>query len=102
MIEPIRKIIEKYKEKHEFNAVNCRRKQKRMEDSRYRMKVDDIEARINFVVSNSNDEHTVIYSVNEHDKEMYGRIADHFRENGFKTAITGIDGFDGTYIVIGW
>ena len=101
MIEPI-KIIEKYKKEHEFNAENCRRKQQRMEDSRYKMKVDDIEARINFVVSNSNDEHTVIYSVNEHDKEMYGRIEDHFIEKGFNAAITRIDGFDGKYLVIEW
>ena len=102
MIEPIRKIIRKYKDEHEFNAVNCRRKQQRMNDSRYRMKVEDIEARINYVVSRSNDEHTVIYSVKDHDMEMYGRISDHFREKGFKTAITGIDGFDGKYLVIEW
>jgi hypothetical protein len=42
MIEPIRKIIRKYKDEHAFNAENCRRKQQRMEDSRYRMKVEDI------------------------------------------------------------
>ena len=102
MIEPIRNIIGKYKEEHEFNAGNCRRKQQRMEDSRYRMKVEDIEARINYVVSSSKDEHTVIYSVKEHDKEMYGRITDHFIGKGFKAAITGIDGFDGKYLVIEW
>jgi hypothetical protein len=101
MIEPI-KIIEKYKKEHEFNAENCRRKQQRMDESRYRMKVEDIEARINYVVSSSKDEHTVIYSVKEHDKEMYGRIADHFIGKGFKAAITGIDGFDGKYLVIEW
>lgn len=65
------KIIDNYKKKHEFNAENCRRKQQRVKDENYLRKLNDIQARIDFVVSNSNDEHAVIYCIKPYDTEMY-------------------------------
>lgn len=96
------KIVENYKKKHEFNAENCRRKQQRVKDENYLRKLEDIRARIDFVVNNSNDEHAVIYCIKPADIEMYARIADYFYEKGFYTVKTKIEGLENEYLIISW
>lgn len=95
-------IFESYKKRHAFTAENCRRKQDKMVRDRYERKIEDISARINYVIENSNDEHAVIYCVRNHDREMYDRISDYFSERGFKTIITVIPTLDNEYIIISW
>ena len=52
-------LYKKWKERNAFNAENCRRKQNKMENDRYEKKIEDIRARIDYVVSNCSDEHAV-------------------------------------------
>lgn len=96
------KIIERYKKLHEFNAENCRRKQQLRKDEKFVRKIKDIRARIDFVVSNSNDEHAVIYCVDDDDRDMYVKIGEYFEEKGFISIITNIEGLDNEYLIISW
>lgn len=96
------KLIERYKKLHEFSAENCRRKQQLRKDEKFVSKVEDIKARIEFVVLNSNDEHAVIYCVKTEDIDMYAKIADYFCEKGFYTVKTKIEGLDNEYLIISW
>ena len=96
------KIIDNYKKKHEFNAENCRLKQQRVKDENYLKKLEEIQARIDFVVNNSNDEHAVIYCIKPYDKEMYDRLADYFYGKGFYTVKTKIEGLENEYLIISW
>lgn len=96
------KIFNKIKKLHEFNAENCRRKQNSAIHDNYIRKIDDITARIKFVVESSNDEHTVIYNIKPYERDMYDDIANYFYNRGFKVTITKIDGFENEFLIINW
>lgn len=95
-------IYKKWKERNAFNAENCRRKQQKVLNENYTKKVEDIQARIDYVVNNSTEEHAVIYCVNQLDRDMYVKISDYFYSLGFVTVITPIQGLQDEYLIISW
>lgn len=95
-------LLKKYKERHAFNAENCRKKQQKVFDERYIKKIEDIRGRIDYVVENSTDEHAVIYCINPMDRYMYERISDYFYSLGFITVITKIQGLSDEWLIISW
>lgn len=95
-------LYKKWKERNAFNAENCRRKQHKMENDRYEKKVEDIRARIDYVVSNCSDEHAVIYCVKNNEREMYEHIQDYFYNLGFTAVIEEIKGLNNEYLIVSW
>lgn len=96
------KLLKKYKERHAFNADNCRKKQQRIQDEDYLRKIEDIQGRIDFVINNSNDEHAVIYHVKPCEIDLYDRVIEFFYSKGFYTVKTKIEGLDDEYLIISW
>jgi len=95
-------FYKKWKEKHAFNAENCRKKQQKFFDENFIRKMEDIRGRIDYVVSNSIEEHAVIYCVNPLDRELYVRISDYFYNLGFFTIITNIEALQDDSLIIRW
>jgi len=102
MVAKMKRLFEKYRKKHEFSAENCRRKQNLIQNDKYLRKVEEICARIDFVVSNSTDEHAVIYRIRKEQQEIYDRIANYFCNRGFLVVKTHIDELQDEYLIISW
>ena len=110
------KLTDKIKEirkNREFNAQNCLKRQnmfqekeeKRLMYEKKRLlneKIEEIKGRITYVVGQSVDQHTVIFQINENEREMYENVKEYFMNIGFKVVIMKIDEFGEDVIVISW
>lgn len=79
----MRDIIKKIIKKSEFNAENCREKQNRSIKERSKIRIEEIVSLIEYKVSNSNYENTVIFSIDKDEEEVYDNVTGYFTERGF-------------------
>lgn len=97
------KIVEffrRLKERHTFNAANCRNKIKTAKESKVDAKINEITDRIKFVNSYSTGETTVIFRVD--DDMDYDKIAQHFLDLGFIVLLKEIQELEEVYMLISW
>ena len=103
MIGFIRERIQKIKDSKSFNDENCFKHQVAVENRRLSDRIEEITARINFVVSTTTSEHTVIYRVPEHDKKMFSLIKEYFMNLGFSVISLNIEDLGNEeYMIISW
>lgn len=69
--------------KREFNADNCREKQNRSIQERSKSKINEIIALIDYKVSNSNYENTVIFTIDKDEEIVYEAVINYFESLGF-------------------
>ena len=92
-----------YQKSKEFNAENCLRKQVRVDQQNFEKRVEDITARIKYVVDSTTSEHTVIYQVHDYERKLYDRIEEHFTNLGFLVIRLTIPELgNDEYMIISW
>lgn len=67
----------------EFNAASCREKQNRSIQERSKTKINEIIALIDYKVSNSNYENTVIFTIDKDEEIVYEEVFNYFENLGF-------------------
>lgn len=93
--------IRRMKDKHAFNAANCRAKMQHADNARRDAKIAEITDRIKFVTQYNTGETTVIFQV-EDDKELYNQIERHFSSLGFTVVRKDIEELKEEYMLISW
>jgi len=93
-------FFRRLKERHTFNAANCRNKIKTAKESKVDAKINEITDRIKFVNSYSTGETTVIFRVD--DDMDYDKIAHHFLDLGFIVLLKEIQELEEVYMLISW
>ena len=92
-----------YQKSKEFNAENCLRKQVRVDQQNFEKRVEDITARIKYVVDSTTSEHTVIYQVHDYERKLYDQIEEHFTNLGFLVIRLTIPELgNDEYMIISW
>ncbi len=103
MFRKIRDRINEIKKSKEFNAENCKRKQQLNENKLFNDKVEEIEARINYVVTTTTTEHTVIYKIHETQKKLFYDVETYFQNLGFRTIRVTIPQLENEeFLIISW
>ena len=98
----IKKLIEEYKKKKEFNAENCRKHQQSELEKQVSLMIEDIKSVISFKVSNT-DEKAVIHSLSDGEIDVFELVKDYFIERGFKVFKTKFKELgDFEFLVISW
>jgi hypothetical protein len=69
--------------RREFNANNCREKQHISIQGRSKTKINEIIALINYKVSSSNYENTVIFTIDKDEEVVYDEVIKYFDNLGF-------------------
>lgn len=69
--------------KKEFSASNCREKQNRSIQGRSKAKINEIIDLIDYKVSNSNYENTVIFTIDKDEEIVYDEVIKYFSDLGF-------------------
>ena len=69
--------------KKEFNADSCREKQNRSIQGRSKAKINEIIALIDYKVSNSNYENTIIFTIDKDEEIVYEEVINYFKGLGF-------------------
>lgn len=109
----IRQRIENYKQSRLFTAQNCLTRQTELKNREEKRKIaedqrrlqeliDEIENRIRYVISQSFNQQTVIFQVNEGDEDMFSKAKDYFISNGFNAFFQQMDNLPVTALVISW
>ncbi len=103
MFRKIRDRINEIKKSKEFNAENCLRKQQLTENKLFNDKVEEIEARINYVVTTTTTEHTVIYKIHETQKKLFYDVETYFQNLVFRTIRVTIPQLENEeFLIISW
>jgi hypothetical protein len=89
------------KEKHTFNAMNCRAKMQVADNAKRDAKISEITDRIKFVTNYNPGETTVIFRVDD-DADLYNTVERHFSSLGFAVIRKDIEELNETYMLISW
>ena len=93
-------FFRRLKERHTFNAANCRAKIRTANESKVDAKISEITGRIKFVSNYPKDETTVIFRMYE--DTDYEKIARHFLDLGFIVLLKEIQELEETFMLISW
>ena len=93
--------LRRMKEKHSFNATNCRAKMQVADNAKCDAKIAEITDRIKFVTSYNTGETAVIFRV-EDDAQLYNHIENHFSSLGFTVIRKDIEELKEEYMLISW
>lgn len=89
--------------KKEFNADNCREKQNRSIQGRSKAKINEIIALIDYKVSNSNYENTIIFTIDKDEEIVYEEVIKYFKDLGFIVLKTKFDELgEQKFLIISW
>ena len=103
MFNSIKEKIQNLKARKQFNANNCLRQQNYIDKQNLLKRIDDIQARIKYVVESTTEEHAVIYQIHEYERPMWSEIDEHFTNLGFKLIYKTIEELNNDeYVIISW
>lgn len=89
--------------KKETTAESCREAQNKSILGKSNAKIDEIISLIDYKVSNSNCENTVIITVNKNEEIIYPEVIKHFRDLGFIVLIEKFEELgEQEFLIISW
>lgn len=89
--------------KKEFNADNCREKQNKSIKERSKAKINEIIALIDYKVSNSNYQNTVIFTIDKDEEVVYEEVIKYFDDLGFIVLKTEFEKLgEQKFLIISW
>ncbi len=95
-------IIDLFKKK-KFDAESCRNAQNRSILGRSNAKISEITSLIDYKVSNSNYENTVIITINKNEEIIYPEVIKYFKDHGFTVLVKRFDELgDQEFLIISW
>lgn len=98
----IKRLLEEYKKRKEFNAENCRKYQQSELEKQASILIEDIKSVISFKVANT-EEKAVIHSLSDVENDVFELVKDYFIERGFKVFKTRFQELgDFEFLVISW